>query len=503
MQFGDYAKKASSLINAAPRGTGYPRSVAATFDLAITQAVTQCPAAEALMAYLAQCAPERIPMRLIEGAVEHEAERLQAVAALAEVSLLKHDPFEDGTPAVTLHRLVQAAARARSAANASALDAVERLIARLVAIYPGDSFTDPGSWLLCSQLTPHLLARRDVGSDAASEVSGWPELLDRVGSYFHTRAAYSQAVMPFRDALAIREKTLGPEHPDTATSLNNLALLLRHQGEFAGVRQLFERALAIWEKALGPEHPDTLTALNNLGCLLREQGNLKEAQPLFERALAIREKVLGSEHLKTVTSLRNLAGLLHTQGDLAEARPLYKRALAISEKVFGSEHTETAASLHYLAHLLQDQGNLNEAQPLFERALAIREEKVLGPEHPYTLVTLNHIASVLEAEGDLVGARPLYERSLAIEEKVLPEHPDTATMLSNLARLLNKIGDTKEAELLFQRAIAIGQKVLGVEHPLTQRYQSHCARLFLDSDARSRHWPSPKPRLRTTWHAPA
>ena len=52
MRFADYAEKASSLIAAAPRGAGYPRSVAATFDLAITEAVAQCQAAEALMAYL-------------------------------------------------------------------------------------------------------------------------------------------------------------------------------------------------------------------------------------------------------------------------------------------------------------------------------------------------------------------------------------------------------------------------------------------------------------------
>src|SRR5262249_26665737 len=106
-RFGDYAKKASSLIDAAPRGAGYPRSIAATFDLAITEAVAQCQAAEGLMAYLAQCAPERIPMTLVESAVENEAERMKALAALAEVSLVKHDPFEDGTFAVTVHRLVQ------------------------------------------------------------------------------------------------------------------------------------------------------------------------------------------------------------------------------------------------------------------------------------------------------------------------------------------------------------------------------------------------------------
>jgi tetratricopeptide (TPR) repeat protein len=91
--------------------------------------------------------------------------------------------------------------------------------------------------------------------------------------------------------LAIREKALGPEHPDTATSLDNLVLML--QGDFAGARPLLDRALAIREKALGPEHPDTATSLDNLAFLLQAQGDLAAARPLYERALAIREKTLG------------------------------------------------------------------------------------------------------------------------------------------------------------------------------------------------------------------
>jgi hypothetical protein len=120
MQFGDYAKKISSLIDTAPRGAGHPRSVAATFDLAITEAVMHCPAAETLMAYLAQCAPERIPMVLVEGALDNELNLMAALGTLAEVSLLKHDPFEDGTPAVIVHRLVRAVARVRANAHATA-----------------------------------------------------------------------------------------------------------------------------------------------------------------------------------------------------------------------------------------------------------------------------------------------------------------------------------------------------------------------------------------------
>jgi tetratricopeptide (TPR) repeat protein len=261
MQFADYATKASSLIAAAPRSAGYPRSVAATFDLAIAEAVAQCQAAEALMAYLAHCAPERIPMTLVEGAIEDEPERLQALAALSEVSLVRPDPFEDGTPAVTVHRLVQAAARAQSKTNGLAKDAIGRLIARLVAIYPGAASD------VCSQLTPHLLARREADPGNALEVAGWPLVLEKAGYHFHGLGAYSEAVPFLRDALAIYERRLGPEHRDTARTLNNLALTLAYQGDYAGARPLHERRLAL----VGPEHPDTAASLNNLALLFQRQ----------------------------------------------------------------------------------------------------------------------------------------------------------------------------------------------------------------------------------------
>jgi tetratricopeptide (TPR) repeat protein len=462
MQFGDYAAKASSLIDAAPRGAGYPRSIVATFNLAITEAVAQCSVAEALMAYLAQCAPERIPMTLVEGAAENEAERLQALAALAEVSLLKHDPFEDSTPAVTLHRLVQAVARARSEANGSAQDAVTRLIARLVATYPEDGYSNPQSWPLCAKLTPHLLARR-VPDDASVS-----ELLSCAGSYFAGRAAYSQAAPLLRDVLAISEKALGPEHPKTATSLNNLAYLLQEQGDLAGARPLHERALAIREKARGPEHPDTAMSLNNLANVLLDHGDFAGSRPLFERALAIREKALGPEHPDTATSINNLAFLLQEQGDLARVRPLFERALAIYEKARGPEHPKTATSLNNLAFLLQEQGDLAGARPLFERALAIYE-KALGPEHPDTAGSLNNLAVLLRNQGDFARAWPLQDRALTIYEKALGrEHPNTNRARHNLSRVLLLIGHPTEALAQGETSLAAHDKAFGRDHAWTK-----------------------------------
>ncbi len=81
---------------------------------------------------------------------------------------------------------------------------------------------------------------------------------------------------------------LGPEHPDVAYSLNNLAELYRAQGAYAEGEPLYQRALVIRENVLGPEHPDVATSLNNLAELYRAKGAYAEAEPLYQRALAIR-----------------------------------------------------------------------------------------------------------------------------------------------------------------------------------------------------------------------
>ena len=76
-----------------------------------------------------------------------------------------------------------------------------------------------------------------------------------------SRAAY-------RRALAINEAALGPNHPEVATNLNNLAGLLREERDYAGAEPLYRRSLAIREAALGPNHPDVANSLNNLAGLL-------------------------------------------------------------------------------------------------------------------------------------------------------------------------------------------------------------------------------------------
>ena len=56
---------------------------------------------------------------------------------------------------------------------------------------------------------------------------------------------------------------------DEATALNQQATQLYNQGRYSEAIPLAERALAIREKTRGPDHPDVAASLNNLGALYR------------------------------------------------------------------------------------------------------------------------------------------------------------------------------------------------------------------------------------------
>jgi class 3 adenylate cyclase/tetratricopeptide (TPR) repeat protein len=454
-------------------------TVAKTFGLAIEEAAKLHPAAEPLIVHAALLAPEPIPLFLFAEACEKFGEPLasalagdgldEAVAALRTFALLNRETIADERdPAITtetlrLHRLVREVATARRDGKARE-ETFRALVAAVAAVYPEaeEVFIHPKTWPRARRLDAlaFALVDGDIMLPKGAEVRA-AELLHRLGAYKVGAGAYAQARVFLERALAIREKVLGPEHPDTAMSLNDLGFAIERQGGLIEARLFYERALAISEKVLGPEHPATAWSLHDLATLLLRQGDFAGAQPLVERALAIREKVFGPEHPYAAADLAVLGCLLQAQGDFAGARPLHGRSLAIREKVLGPEHLETAFSLNNLAGLLHEQGDLAGARLLYERALTIRE-KVLGPEHPETAYLLSGLGNCLVSQGDCAGGRPLHERALAICEKVLgPEHPDTNRVRGNFARLLVAAGSAAEELTVGETALAGHEKNLG------------------------------------------
>jgi tetratricopeptide (TPR) repeat protein len=184
---------------------------------------------------------------------------------------------------------------------------------------PGTIMGEPQDWPRWAVLLPHVLAAADHFASlpgqqqhaAAADVS-W--LLDRASTYLQVHARLSEARPLAERALAIAEAALGPDHPEVAADLNNLALILRDLGQLAQARPLAERALAITEAAYGPDHPAVAIRLSNLTGILQDLGQPEQARPLAERALAITEAVYGPGHPTAVTLRVNLAGVVADLG---------------------------------------------------------------------------------------------------------------------------------------------------------------------------------------------
>lgn len=294
------------------------------------------PAAFDLLCLCSFLAPAPIPHLLLEEGAAEMGDRLRAAGAnpgararlIREACRLSFLTCEPDDEALEMNPLAAEALRSRMDLPTHRLWAERAVRAVNRSLPPVDSGSDEPY----RRLLPHarLCAEYIERFRFSFEEAG--QLLHKMGFYLTKRERYTDAEPYYRQALALQEQTLGATHPDTATTLNNLAALYRMIGSYAESEKVYQRALAIRQKMLGPEHPDVATTLNNLGELYCVEGWYGEAEPLFRRALAIRMKVLGPEHPRTATVLENYGNLLRKTGRETAGLDLEARAAAIRQK---------------------------------------------------------------------------------------------------------------------------------------------------------------------------
>jgi tetratricopeptide (TPR) repeat protein len=128
----------------------------------------------------------------------------------------------------------------------------------------------------------------------------------------------------------------------------------------------FREALAIYEEVLSPEHRSIETLTFQLGNALRLAGRLEEAEAQYRRSIAIGEGLTGMSF--TALALYAVALGRLDRGDAAEATALLERALAIYPHVESRPAPLVAATMKlHLARALHARGDR-------ERALSIGRE---------------------------------------------------------------------------------------------------------------------------------
>ena len=91
-----------------------------------------------------------------------------------------------------------------------------------------------------------------------------------MAALYDSTGRYSDAEPLYVRSLQIRDQQLGADHPDTASSLNNLAMLYDSTGRYSEAEPLYLRALAILFDRLGETHPNTQTVWGNFIEFLRQ-----------------------------------------------------------------------------------------------------------------------------------------------------------------------------------------------------------------------------------------
>ncbi|MBE3045027.1 tetratricopeptide repeat protein, partial [Candidatus Bathyarchaeota archaeon] len=69
-----------------------------------------------------------------------------------------------------------------------------------------------------------------------------------------------------------RKTKLGADHPDTLTSMGNLALTYWNQGRWKEAEELQFQVIERRKTKLGADHPDTLRSMANMAATYKNQG---------------------------------------------------------------------------------------------------------------------------------------------------------------------------------------------------------------------------------------
>jgi tetratricopeptide (TPR) repeat protein len=285
--------------------------------------------------------------------------------------------------------------------------------------------------------------------------------LNNLASLYYDSGRDDEAIPLYREVLRIRERTLGPQHPEVAVSLNNLASAYLATGRHADAEALYLRSLEIRQEALGADHPRVANAYNNLASLYHRQGRFEEAETLYRRALEIREREIGLEPDPSTVRLQDQAVRYQLGGQFPQAQNYYEQALTNERNISGDNSPRTASATRDLAVVHGMQGNSEASGSLFQQAIALFSGS-LGDDHPEVGRTLGDLGELHRRGGRLVDAEVFHEKSLKVFERSLgPEHPEVAGALSCLVAIFEIQDRDEEASEARKRAKKIRDSYLG------------------------------------------
>jgi tetratricopeptide (TPR) repeat protein len=337
------------------------------------------------------------------------------------------------------------------------------------------------------------------------------------------RKRYRPALDDLEKALALQREHLPAEHPEVASTLNNIGTVLTRLGRFEEAIRSYQQSLAIHEAVEGATHPNTATSAHNLAVTYRLLGRLTESKALFERALSARRSALGPRHPDTLNSGLSLAKVCIALGELETAAQLLAEVRAARDEAstpkelwslleveaelsltgrFWREAQQTSKQMLLLARELQPGdsplassalvvqgraltglGAWAEARKVLHEASAQLEARDEKHRDEKDVVELDEALGHLEVEqGHSHEALPYLTRALAVRDASAIPSRGLALLLQELARVDLELSQPAAGQAYAERSLKLLE---GMQAPLDlqrARYLSAlCARLSADA----------------------
>jgi tetratricopeptide (TPR) repeat protein len=297
---------------------------------------------------------------------------------------------------------------------------------------------------------------------------------------------YTEAIKYFEESLEIRQKSLPSNHPDLATSYNNIGQVYSNMGKYSKALSSHEKALEIYQKTLPANHPLLATSYNNIGLVYDNMGEYSKALSSYEKALEIKQKSLPSNHPDLATVHNNIGEVQRNMGEYSKALSYYEKALEIRQKTLPANHPDLATSYNNIGLVYDNMGEYSKALSYYEKDLEIKQ-KSLPANHPDLATSYNNIGQVYSNMGEYSKALSYYEKDLEIKQKTLPaNHSDLATSYNNIGQVYYNMGEYSKALSSHEKALEIYQKTLPANHHLLATSYNNIGLVYYKTGAYSK-----------------
>ncbi|WP_433609064.1 tetratricopeptide repeat protein [Dactylosporangium sp. CA-139114] len=282
----------------------------------------------------------------------------------------------------------------------------------------------------------------DVGGLDRVPQETWTALIDQAapGQAFDIGEAAAQRFINDIAVLAFRRAAAGGIADADVTAAFYARLLSDGDAAISELGRLWRER----ERTLGPDAPETLRARLRLAQGLADPHDQAEAVRMFETLVPDLRRVFGPDDPATLDARRLHGYALGKVGKTATSLALLEELRRDHERVYGPDHHDTILTSHYIGSFLAETRPAEAVVLLAEVRDAYN--RLLGPDSPRVLQTRTLIGQICGCSGEFAAAARLTLELASDRERILGRwHPHSLCTRLDAATWAFKAGEREAA----------------------------------------------------------